>query len=56
MCIFLQFIHRHYKGVAIEHALDQATEFEGDSIKLDIPMNGVTTGEWLITPQNRPEV
>ena len=52
----MQFVHQHYNKAGAINILDQAIEFEEDYIKLDIPLDGVTAGDWRITPLIPPVV
>lgn len=49
-------VNEEYKRKGARPGPHQVIEFESDMITLDIPMEGITTDGWKITPLMRPVV
>ena len=52
----MQVVSREYDNKGAVLGLHQLVDFESDLITLDIPMEGISTNGWTITPLIRPVV
>jgi len=43
-------VEDHFEKLGAEERLTVDVEFKRDKIRLDIPINGVTAGEWTLKP------